>query len=285
MSVLDRALKGVAEHLRTQVMSVAVVALALFCLGGALLAVENTSSLAARWSAPVRVTVYLADGASASQIEALRDALSALPEVSEARYVSSSEVRAELARGGAETALAQTPAELFPSTVELHLRPAAMDHSRAQDLASRVRRLPTVADVETYQGLGEQLSGMLGATRGLALVLALVVLACSIAMVSNTVRLSLSARMREVEVLRLVGATPEYVRRPFLVEGALLGGGGATLAVLGLWASFSWMRAHTGLAGVQPLFLSTAAVLSLLLGGGALGAAGSSLALRRWLRV
>jgi cell division transport system permease protein len=95
--------------------------------------------------------------------------------------------------------------------------------------------------------------------------------------------------MREVEVLRLVGATPRYVRAPFLAEGALLGGSGAVLALSLLAMLFVALRGRLELMsdsiGMRPEFLSLPLVLSFILGGAALGATGSALAVRRWLQV
>lgn len=289
MGVFGRAMRGVREHLRTQLVSMATVALALFCLGCALLTVENADALAARWGAPMRVTVYLADGASAPQVEALRAALADLPEVAESRYVSPSEARAQLVRDG-DAALAHASEELFPATLELRLSSGAVDADRVRQLAERVRRLPQVSDVETYHGLTAQLRGLLSSGRGAAVLIGLLVLCCATAVVANTVRLSLHARMREVEVMRLVGASPDYVRAPFLVEGAMLGGGGATVALVVLGALFFFLRARIDgsvgtLMGVRPAFLSIPATIGFVLAGAGLGGAGSGLAMRRWLRV
>ena len=91
-------------------------------------------------------------------------------------------------------------------------------------------------------------------------------------------------------MLRLVGASPSYVRAPFLLEGAALGGFGALLALMTLGAAFVWLHqrfeASFGQAlGVRPMFLSLAASVVFVVGGSTLGAMGSALALRRWLRT
>ena len=289
MSLMGRALRGLREQFRTQLASVTTVALALFCLAGAVLALENASALAARWGAPVRMTVYLADGASAEQIETLRATLAELSEVAEARYVSPGDARTALVRGE-DHGLANAPVELFPATIELRLAATALRADRIQSLADRVHRLPMVSDVETYRGLTDQLHGLFSSGRWAVLAIALVVLLSATAVVSNTVRLSLHVRMREVEVLRMVGASPRYVKAPFLVEGAMLGGGGAILAVLSLGLAFFWLRGRldhtlTSLVGMRPLFLSWSFVAVFIVGGGLLGATGSALAMRRWLRV
>ncbi|MFO0558227.1 MAG: permease-like cell division protein FtsX [Polyangiales bacterium] len=287
MKVVSRALRGVREHVRTQVVSVATVALALFCLAASALVAQNINDLSRRWGGPVRMTVYLADGANAEQVDALRAALGSLPEVSSARYVSPSESRALVA--GDDRVMASASTELFPATVELSLTPGVADSSRIESLASRVRRLPTVSDVETYQGITGQLQSVLSGGRNATVIFGLIVLLCAIAVVSNTVRLSLHARMREVEVLRLVGASPRYVRSPFLAEGALLGGGGAVLALTLLAMVFFTLRGRldlmSGSIGMRPVFLSIPVVVLFILGGAGLGATGSALAVRRWLKV
>jgi cell division transport system permease protein len=134
----------------------------------------------------------------------------------------------------------------------------------------------------------EQLRGLMDSGRAIAFAIALFVLACATAVVSNTVRLSLHARRREVEVLRLVGASSRYVRTPFLLEGAALGSGGALVALASLAIVFFWLRTRFDLAfgtvlGIHPVFLSWTMGLLFVLGGGTLGATGSALALRRWL--
>ncbi|MDP3275180.1 MAG: permease-like cell division protein FtsX [Deltaproteobacteria bacterium] len=288
MKVLSRAMRGVREHVRTQLVSVATVALALFCVAAAALAAENVGELSRRWGAPMRMTVYLSDHATAEQIEALRSALSGLSEVRAARYVTPSEARAVVA--GDDAVLASAGAELFPATIELTLVPGATDRARLSVLSERVRRLNAVSDVETYQGITAQVQSILASGRLAAGVIALVILLCAMAVVSNTVRLSLHARMREVEVLRLVGAAPSYVRSPFLAEGALLGSGGAVVAVALLGALFVLFRSRMdsfmgGALGMRPVFLSGFMIAGFVLGGAGLGATGSALAVRRWLKV
>jgi cell division transport system permease protein len=286
--MLARALRGVRQQLGTQALSVATVALALFCMAGALLLLENTGAMVQRWGSPVRVTVFLAEGASGEQVESLRSILAALPEVEEARYISSAEARATLGAGGDQT-VTSAPIDLFPATIELKLVPSATNAERVSSVSDRIRRLPMVADVETYRGFTEKLKGLLVGGKAAAGIVAFAVLLCVLAVVSNTIRMSLAARMREIEVLRLVGATPSYVRAPFLLEGAMLGAMGAFVAILVLAAVFFTLRGQFEVSlgtalGIHPVFLSWAVLFALVAGGGALGATGSAVALRRGLQ-
>lgn len=285
--MLERALKGLRHQLGAQMMSVATVALALFCMAGALLILENAGAMVRRWGAPVKVTVFLAEGAGVDQVDGLRRALAALPEVEEARYVSSAEAREALSAGG-DRAVASAPVELFPATIELRLVPSAVSAERVASVALRVRRIPMVAEVETYRGFTERLRGLLAGGRAAAGVIALGVLLCVFAVVSNTVRMSLAARLREIEVLRLVGATRSYIRAPFLIEGAVLGGAGALAAVALLGAVFMALRGQFevslgAILGLRPVFLPWRVLGSMVAGGCMLGALGSAAALRRGL--
>ncbi len=111
----------------------------------------------------------------------------------------------------------------------------------------------------------------------------------SILLVANTIRLSLYARRREVEVMRLVGATKWFIRWPFVIEGILVGAAGAILAVAAL--------AIVKVALLDPLFSGWAlfgavrtiafpALLAIMMGAGVLvSAVGSGVSLRRYLRV
>lgn len=285
--MFERALKGLRQQLGTQMMSVATVALALFCMAGALLILENAGAMVRRWGAPVKVTVFLAEGATVDQVDSLRRALAGLPEVEEARYVSSAEARQSLSAGGDQT-VSSAPVDLFPATIELRLVPSAVSAERVASVALRVRRIPMVAEVETYRGFTERLRGLLVGGRAAAGVIALAVLLCVFAVVSNTVRMSLAARLREIEVLRLVGATRSYIRAPFLIEGAMLGGAGALVAVILLGAVFMTLRvqfeASLGtMLGLRPVFLPWHVLGALVMGGSMLGALGSAAALRRGL--
>ena len=94
-------------------------------------------------------------------------------------------------------------------------------------IAEKLRGIPSVESVETYQRWTDRVSrSCVGASRR-ARVLALVVFAAVISVIGSTMRLALHRRRIEVEVLKLVGATDRFVRRPFLVEGAVQGALGA----------------------------------------------------------
>ncbi len=142
--------------------------------------------------------------------------------------------------------------------------------------------------VETYQAWGERLDRLLSGGLTVGLLLLIVVLAAVVSVVGSTMRLALSRRSREVDVLKLVGATDAYVRGPFVVEGAVQGGIGAALSVVMTGVLFLILRdsfdaALGTLLGGTPRFLPILPCLGLILLGAFLGALSSYASLRRLL--
>ena len=109
--------------------------------------------------------------------------------------------------------------------------------------------------------------------------------------VSNTIRLAVYARAAEVEIMRLVGATKAYIRAPFVVEGMLQGGLGALLALGLLFAAYRFVAPTFNLASPifqaagDPGFLESSMMAGLVGGGAVIGALGSLMAVRRFLKM
>jgi cell division transport system permease protein len=151
---------------------------------------------------------------------------------------------------------------------------------------------PVDAAIDTVRNRRDETSKILSATRVVKLttaMLAILLVTASILLISNTIRLSLYARRREVEVMKLVGATDWFIRWPFVIEGLIVGflGGAAAVALL-------YIAKATVVDPLSDRFALIAApqtiefrllVLLLLAAATAVSALGSGLTLRRFLRV
>jgi cell division transport system permease protein len=120
-------------------------------------------------------------------------------------------------------------------------------------------------------------------------VLAIVLISASVLLIANTIRLSLFARKREVEVMKLVGATDWFIRWPFVIEGTIVGAMGAlgAVALLGLGKVLVLDHFFHGITSVSaPHTVPFAGLIAIVLGAGvAVSALGSGISLRRFLRV
>ena len=158
------------------------------------------------------------------------------------------------------------------------------------DMVVKMRQIPAVDDVETYQAWTGRLTRLARGGVAAAGVLAIVVLSAVLAVIGSTMRLVLQRRRTEVEVLKLVGATDGFVKKPFVLEGAVQGAIGAlaALALLGLLFVLVRGRADTelaGLVGVEPSFLPWPVAIGMVFLGGVLGALAALVSLRRLVPV
>ena len=289
MSPIQRAWRGGKNDWRLHVLSIFSVAVAFVCLASALLVVVNIHALQTRWAKAGRASVYLQASASPAQISIIEKALRGTPGVKNVRFVSSEAARAELTSRAEDELLSALPAEAFPASLEVMISDDA-DSRRVDALAANLAKLPAVETVETYQSWTQKLSGLLSGGVSAALLLAIVVLAAVVSVVGSTIRMALQRRSVEVEVLKVVGATDAYVRRPYVIEGAAQGAIGAFLAILLMGVLFLLVRRGVDsqvsvLLGVEPSFLPWQMVLSMVLLGGVLGALAAYGSLRRLLVV
>ncbi len=275
---------------RLHALSVFSLAVAFVCLGAALLVVTNLRAAEQRWSRAGRASVYLKDTASAEDVEALRSALARVAGVTAVHYLSSGDARASFGRElEGKSELAALPVEAFPASIELDVAQEMPDADLA-DVVAKMKLLPAVDDVETYQSWTEKLAKLVRGGVAAAALLALVVFAAVLAVVGSTMRLVLQRRRTEVEVLKLVGATDAFVRQPFVIEGSVQGALGAVGAVALLGLLFFVVRGRLDselatLVGLEPTFLPWPVVLGMIALGGMLGAAAALTSLRKLVAV
>ncbi len=291
VSTSRRARRGMVREWRLHALSVFSLAVAFVCLGAALLVVTNLRAVEDRWAHAGRASVYLKDGATQDEVDALRAALARVPGVTGVHYVSSGDARVEFGEHelANNAALAALPVEAFPASIELDVAPDMPD-AELTDIVAKMKELPSVDDVETYQSWTERLARLIRGGVAASALLALVVLTAVLAVVGSTMRMALQRRRTEVEVLKLVGATDGFVKKPFVIEGSLQGAFGAAGAVALLGVLFVVVRGRldtelASLVGVEPAFLPWPAVLGMVVLGGVLGAVAALASLRKMVAV
>lgn len=289
MTPLDRAWRGARSDIRLYALSVFSVAVAFVCLASAALVVVNVHGVRTRWADSGRASVFLKAAAQNGEVEALERALAKTPGIALVHRVTSEQARRELSGGSTDPVFDALPSDVFPASLELELEPGLLP-TRLEKLKTELAALPIVDTIQTYEAWSDRLGALLSGGVTASLLLAAVVLGAVVSVVSSTIRLSLQRRRIEVEVLKLVGATDAYVRRPFVVEGAAQGGMGAALAVLLLGALFLTVRSQVDpslftLLGIEPVFLPFPLALGLVVLGSLLGACSALFSLRKLLVV
>lgn len=283
----EEALASLRRSGRTALVSIATIAIAFVTLGGFLLVSVNVQDVLDRWLEAAEISVYLTDTASDTDRMAVESFLRARPEVADVEYVSRERALERFRTDFPELAdvtgsLSQNP---FPSSLEVRLR-ADDGGASAESLAREVAGKGGVADVQFDRTWLSRLIGAVTTARVAAAAVAGILMLGAAFTVGAVVRLSLYARRDELEIMALVGAPFSYIRGPFVVEGLLLGGLGAAVAlgVVGVlyYVAGRWLGSDlAGLAAAGQLrFLGYGEIAVMLLGGILVGAGAGTLASR-----
>ena len=263
-------------------LSVISISLSLFVVGLFALTAFNIRLAIDQIEERVEVVAYLRDGAESEQVELARREMGALPEVLEVRYVSKTEALATAVEELEEFREVFTNLEVnpLPASFEVRLQPGFRNPASVEDVAQRLLIYPFVEDVEFGREWVAKIVSLRRIAAGAtALIGGAFALVAGI-IIATAVRISVFARRDEIAIMRLVGATDGFIRRPFLIEGLAAGLVGGVLAVGLTYLAFRVIG-----ASLIPVTWPPAYWAALAVGGGALyGLLSSALAVRRHLR-
>jgi cell division transport system permease protein len=273
---------------RSALVSIGTIAIAFLTLAGFLLVSVNVQRALDRWLEAAEMSVYLLDSASPEERTTLEQFLRAQPAVAEVEYVSKERALERFRTDFPELrdvteGVGENP---FPSALEVRLRTENAGDAGADTLSQDVAGRPGVADVRYDRAWLSRLIGLVTTARYAGALVAAILMLGAAFTVAAVVRLSLYARRDELEIMQLVGAPFSYIRGPAIVEGLLLGGIGAAVALVAIAVLYSTMAGWvgpnvTGLTGATALrFLGPLEFAIILLGGVGVGAAAGTVASR-----
>ncbi|HHW15274.1 MAG TPA: ABC transporter permease [Firmicutes bacterium] len=290
-TVYRAALQGAVNLRRNRQMALAaffITTLSLIILGFALLFIANLNFTGDALARRVVVRVFLADGLSPVQQSYLADRLKRLDGVKAAHYVSRDEALQRLKK--------QFPdrPDLFeivtdnplPDSFDVEVRQPAKIKAVAQEAA----RLPGVEKVNYGKDYVDRLVAFTRTVWVVTAVAALLLGAGTLFIITNAIRLTLYARRREIEIMKLVGATDWFIRLPFIFEGVFVGVGGAAVATLAVDQTYLALFAKAAqFLPFLPLVARETAIprisLMLMVSGLVVGVMGSLLSIKRYLHV
>jgi cell division transport system permease protein len=285
---IGEAVRSLRANLATTLAATVTVLIVMFFLGVFVALGSYLYAKVDQVRSETKVSVYLKDDALNRQVGQLEVRLRQNPDVKSVVYLSKAAALASMKKqlGKDNNVFKQLPVNPLPASIEVHLH----DPNQAKAVAATVRNRPGVDSVD-YGGKTADRVLRVGATieavvGGLILILAI----AAVLLIANTIRLSIHSRRREIEVMKLVGATNWFVRLPFIIEGMLCGLVGAAVAIALPYASYvgllrSWIQgSDLSSSQVQAISFWLLGALLLIAGTG-LGAVGSGLTLRRYLRV
>jgi cell division transport system permease protein len=264
------------------------VTVSLMLFGGILLFQKWVDHGTQRWKNGVEFEVFMTVNPTEEQVDEVRQELESDQRVKRFFFLTKEDAYEEFKRLFADKPdlVSETSAEALPPS----FRVAPRNVEDTQDLKARYSTLAGVDVVITADEAIRDLVDVTSFLRWAFIGLALVLLASALFLIVNTIRLATFARRREIEVMKLVGASNWFVRIPFMLEGLVQGAVGAGLAVGGMFVLqrlFGSIENREGFFEGFYVTTSNAGSIGMivLVLGALIGVVGSSIGLRRFLRV
>ncbi|MCH4183994.1 MAG: permease-like cell division protein FtsX [Eggerthellaceae bacterium] len=297
---LSESVKGFARNLSTTLGSIVTIFLSLliigiFCIGG--FVVDNVVKSV---ESKVSITAYVSDGASESDISTLENYISGLDGVKSVSFTTKDEALENF-----KSSMTSNPEIVnqldgqnpLPASIDVELSDAqgvegiAQQIQNSSDFQSVCDNPSNPADSLKYgQKTVEKLFTLTNYVRYIGVALVILLIFIAFVFINNTIRLSILARRKEIAIMRLVGASNNFIRGPFLMEGALHALIGAVFAIIGLellrqfaipkiQGAMQWLPIN--ISGESYLMIYVILAVAGLL----IGLLGSTLAMRRYLKV
>jgi cell division transport system permease protein len=292
------ALRAMRRNVAPTTAAVVTTVLTAILIGVLVPIFQTTQSKSAEVRSQLELRVFLYDDATRGEINSLQSEIQAIPNVKEVDFLSKAGALAEFRRDyGQENRDVLKELRGNPLPANFIVRPddaANLDAIRAAIQPPNESGKPTyispiVQQVDNRQATANKIEEVTGALKLVLTVITALLIGASLLLIGNTIRLSIYTRRREIEVMRLVGATRWFIRWPFMIEGVVVGVLGGAIAIIVLWIgkvtvvdplsdSFALMQAQDSMSfAVLGACLFAAAVL--------VSAIGSGVTLRRFLKI
>lgn len=274
----------------SSMMTVAVIGIALALPSGLHVILKNVQHVTRGWDGAAQISLFLTSGMPDEPIAEFRQRLLDMPEIDDVSYISREQALEEFrAHSGFGEALDALDANPLPPVLVIHPTREQSAPAAVGTLLARLQALEQVDIAQLDLQWVKRLYGIMEiGRRGVFIVAALLALAVML-IIGNTIRLAIENRRDEIEIMKLIGATNAFIRRPFLYSGMWYGALGGLFAWLlisiGLWLLRDPVSRLSSLyhSEFQIAFLDAGTTLAMLFAGTLLGLLGSWLSVGRHL--
>jgi cell division transport system permease protein len=298
---IREGLRALRRSAAPSLAAIVTVAITVLLLGVLIPVLQTTNGKTNEVRDQVGLRIFLTNASTQADIDALQAKLEAIPHVNQVEFVSKDQalqiLSDRLKQENREDIVAQLPGAHNPLPPSFNVTPddlsnlsgvrAAITPPGATGQPTPIS--PIIDDISDSRDDANKISGATTAIRWVLAVVSGLLLMASLLLVGNTIRLSIYARRREVEVMRLVGATNWFIRWPFMVEGLVCGLLGAAIAIgflfLGKTVIVDPLANNFNLINSGDTIGFANLALVLLCVAMAVSAMGSGMTLRRFLRI
>jgi cell division transport system permease protein len=283
LASITRALANLRQNWLISSITISIISVCLFLVGGYLLITHNLRGAINTWQEEVRISIYLRDGFPEGDIHALQDRLSSLSEVHAVTYISKDQALEEFRGmlGDSEGLVEGLDSNPLPASLRLIPKEAHRNLEGVRSILNAIGDDPLVEEIQYGKEWLNRLDKVLALLHIGAIGLGLALSLAAVFIISNTIKITVMARKEELDIMRLVGATEGFIRLPFLVEGIIQGLAGSIVSLGLLLVLHRFLATRSELPALKVLhidsisFLPFLAIVSILASGMVIGGLGS----------
>ena len=285
-----RALDDIFKNRFLNLVTIITISLSILIASAFILFFVNTSDIINSWKKGLRIMAYLKPGIDNDGLKDLKLAIQALDDVDHIQFISKQEALSRLkAQMAHQTSLfenlTQNP---LPDSIEIRMTAATESWQNIDSLAAQIEALPQIDEVEYGQRWVGRFAQIISLFRLAGYAMGTLFFMATIFIVANTIRLVIYSRRDEVEIMRLVGATDNFIKIPFYFEGLIQGALGAIAGLAMLYIAFMFVSANVEKGFFPGLFrfhfLSPTLLLAILLVSMLVGWLGCLISLKQFMK-
>jgi cell division transport system permease protein len=290
LAVLGQTWRSIVETWRSQLLSLMTITLSVLIFTFFYLVYVNTLQIGNRLDNDLRLIVYLDEPPNEALEQEYRRKIEKF-EVERIEFVSKLEAyeRFRTQLRDSDDVLKDVPKDFLPPSIEIYPRRTLRSLAQLKDFSAYLERLPGVLKVQFGKEWVERFYSFVQLLRVVVLLSGILLILTTTFMIGHSIRLTVFSRKKELELLRLVGASTSYIRVPFFLEGALLGALGSAAGLSALHLLFQWIQASFATQAARSLFVfsffGTPTLSAIVLLSTLLCAGGSFVSIRKILNI
>jgi cell division transport system permease protein len=237
---IKRAIEDLKDNVLLNVITFITIALSVLIIGTFALFMVNAGSIIHSWEKGVRIIVYIKDNVQPVEIDNLKNDIRQLEGVADIKFISRQEGLERLKKQmqGQLSLLTNLADNPLPDTLEVWVASEYKTWKQIEMLAIHIESSHLVSDVEYGQSWMKRFTGFLNLFKVTGGLMGAVFFMAVVFIIANTIRLLFYSKSDEMKIMRLVGATDNFIRAPFYIEGLILGGAGGVAGLLVLYLAY-----------------------------------------------
>lgn len=289
---LKDSIKSVFRNFSLSVASISCITITLILVAVAILLSENVNKFTDDIEKDVTIVVYIKKDATEEDRNALDTKINLLSNIESVTFMSKEAIRKDMSKDseGLGTILSEYDENTNPLLDEYLVK--VKDTEKIGTTAKQIKDLSGVSQVKYGEGMVEELVKIFDTVKKIMVVIVIGLVIVTAFLISNTIKITINNRKRQIEIMRLVGASNSYIKMPFFFEGIILGFIGSIIPVL--LSLYGYVYLYDKMNGIlftevisliNPNQVMTHLIITLILIGVIVGAIGSSRAVRRYLKI